>query len=901
MADATKTPRFRFWLWLIRFIGVIVPRRLRANWRREWEAELRHREELLAQWDRLDWPGKLDLLRRSTSAFWDALWLQPKRLEDEMFQDLRFGLRMLRKSPSFTLIAIVSLAIGIGANTAIFSVANAVFFPSPSFVEPAQVVTFTPAAGGRDFYYVSYPAYKDFRDRNQVFSGLLCWTETPLSLSLGEQAVPVVGMLVSGNYFSVLGAQPTLGRFFAPEEDRTPGTHLVTVISHEMWQRRFGGDADVIGRTIRFNGHPFRIIGVAPQGFTSTLPLFAPEAWAPMMTQPMLMPKNKALLTSRSDDWLYLTGRLTAGVSIQQAEANLSAIAKQIEAEKPSRGAGNRREDVRSSGVKLIPGASFPPRIRNMLIGFLSLLLAVVGLVLLIACANLTSLLLARAMTRRKEIAVRLALGARPLRIVRQLLAETLILAGLSGLAGVLLAVWINRFLLTFKPALDLPFALALKLDLRVLGASFALSFLVGALFGLAPAWQASKSDVTSALKDDLGSSGRSASRLRHAFVVGQVALSLLLLVCAGLFWRALSEGQKFYQGLEPEQVQTVTFDPGFVGYDEKRAQEFYRRLLERARALPGVEAASVAIGVTVGADRRARPLAVAGKGAVKPEELPMVDQNVVSPGYLSTMKIRLLRGRDFSEADGASAPVAIIDEVAAREWFAEADPLGQRLTNGKTEFEIIGVAERGAQLIPGVAPRPYAYLPYAPYIGDGFGTSMILHVRTPVAAHEVYTAIRREVGKLDPQVTGQFTMSLAEYIRLGLLPQRIVASLAGVLGLLGLAIAAIGIFGVVSYAVSLRTREIGVRMALGAQRRNVLGLILRQGVKIAGAGIGIGLLAAWAVTRLLTKLLYGVSATDPLTFGGVSILLVVIALLASYLPARRATKVDPLAAIRRE
>ncbi|MBO0725152.1 MAG: ABC transporter permease, partial [Blastocatellia bacterium] len=751
-------------------------------------------------------------------------------------------------------------------------------------------------------FSVSYLSYKDFRDGNQVLSGLLCWGEAPLSLGLEEQPVQMSGMLVSGNYFSVLGVQPALGRFFAPEEDQTPGTHPVTVISYGMWQRRFGADPGVIGKTITLNGHPFSIIGVAPQGFTSTQRVFAPEVWAPMMMRPQIIPQGKDMLTTRDRGGeLYMVGRLKPGVTTKQAEADLSAIARRLEADNQARRTESRQEEGRVFGLRLTPASSFPPNIQIMLIGLLGLFLAVTGLVLLIACANLTSLLLARALARRKEIAVRLTLGASRLRIVQQLLAESVLLCLLSGCAGLLLALEINRLLMTFKPEVGPPIALDLSLDPRVLVASLALSFLTGLLFGLAPAWQASRPNVVGALKDDPRSPGHRASRLRNAFVIGQVAMSLLLLVCAGLFSRALSEGRKLYQDLEPERVQTVTFDPGFIGYDDARAREFYRRLLERVRALPGVEAAGLANTNLVG-DRRTGPLAVAGRGTDSLSDLPPVDQIVVSPGYLDTMKVRLLRGRDFADTDyTGAAPVAIIDDTAARQWFAGAEALGRRLTNGKTEFEIIGVAKGGIQRTPGAVGKPFVYLSCTPSSGYDFGMRMILHVRTRTAAPEIYAAIRREVAQLDRRVAPQSPMSLADYIRLMLLPQRIVEALAGGLGLLGLAIAAIGIFGVVSYAVTQRTREIGVRMALGAHRSDVLSLIMRQGLKLTLIGLAAGLLAALAVTRLLTALLNGVSATDPLTFAGVMFLLLCVALLACYLPARRATRVDPLAALRRE
>jgi predicted permease len=620
------------------------------------------------------------------------------------------------------------------------------------------------------------------------------------------------------------------------------------------------------------------------------------------MMQPQLIPQAKdTLITRDSGRLLYMVGRLKPGVTIKQAEADLSAIATQLESDNQARRAENRQEEGRGIGLRLTPAGSFPPNIQIFLFGLLGLFLAVTGLVLLIACANLTSLLLARALARRKEIAVRLALGASRLRIMRQLLTESVLLCLLSGGAGLLFAMGTNRLLMTFKPTVVPPIALDLSLDPHVLGASLALSFLTGLLFGLAPAWQASRPNVVGALKDDPGSPGYRASRLRNAFVIGQVAMSLMLLVCAGLFLRALSEGQKLYQDLEPERVQTVTFDPGFIGYDAARAREFYHRLLERVRALPGVEVASLANTNLIG-NRHTGPLAVAGRGTASLSNLPPVDQIVVSPGYLDTMKVRLLRGRDFGDADYAgAAPVAIIDDTAARQWFDGAEALGRRLTNGKTEFEIIGVAKAGIQRVPGAVGEPFVYLPYAPSSGYEFGMRMILHVRTRAAAPEIYAAIRREVAQLDQRLAPQSPMSLAEYIRLQLLPQRIVATLAGVLGLLGLAIAAIGIFGVVSYAVTQRTREIGIRMALGARRRDVLGLVLRQGVRLTLIGLAVGLLAAWGVTRLLTALLHGVSSTDPLTFAGAAFLLLSATLLACYLPARRATKVDPIEALRRE
>ena len=892
----SKKPRAKPHLWLIAALGVIVPRRLRGDWRQEWEAELRYREMLLAEWDRLDWRHKLELLRRSCGAFADALWLQPRRLEDEMFQDLRFGARMLLKNKSFTLVTLLSLAVGIGANTAIFSLANAVLFQTPPVADAKRVMSVF--SDGRGSFAVSYPDYCDYRDRNQVFSDLLCWGEASLSLTTGGEPEQLTGMMVSGNYFEVLGAQPALGRYFLPAEDRTPGTHPVVVISYGLWQRRFGGASNLIGQEVYLNGHALTVIGVAPQGFTSTLPIFAPDAWVPVMMQAQVLPIFEAQ-DARNTRWLQMTGRLKPDINNVQAEAELTNLARQLAAEYPNR--ERLVENQAEAGPQkalLLPIGSLPPRTARVVAAFMGLLVALVGLVLLIACANLSGLLLARATVRRKEIAVRFALGARRLRIVRQLLTESVLLSLLGGGAGVVLAHWINRALLTFKPALQLPLELNLQLDARVLVAALILSLLTGLLFGLLPALQASNPDLVVTLKDETYRGGVRGSRLRNLFVVGQVSLSFLLLVCAGLFWRALSTGQQYHPGLEPERVQTATLDPHFLGYDEPRSREFYHQLVERVRTLPGVEAASLAWSASVGNSRSAMGLAPVGEGQVDSNQLPAVGFNAVTPGHLAVLKLRLLGGRDFSETDRQGAQrVAIIDETAAREWFAGREALGERLTDGKEQYSIIGIVERANLQAKAVAAQPFVYLPLA----QTFNTRLVLHVRTQAPAAEAYAAMRGVVAPLDERIPLQFTMPLGEYLRLELLPQRIVASLAGVCGLVGLALAAIGIFGMMSYSVTQRTHEIGIRRALGAQNGDVLRLVMRQGIVIVAASLSLGLLGSLAVTRLLAGLLYGISPTDPLTLIGVSLLLACAALLACYLPARKATKVDPLVALRHE
>jgi predicted permease len=825
-----------------------------------------------------------------------------------LWQDVRYAARMLRKSRAFTLVAVVSLAIGIGANTAIFSVANALLFPQLPFAEPARLVDVHEAASDHNGpLSVSYPAYQYYRDENKAFSQLACWGELPLSVSTNEAARTAHGMIVSGNYFETLGVSPARGRFFTKEEDETPGAHAVAVISHRFWQRHFGGDAAIVGRAVTLNGTPFTVIGVAPEKFTSTIPLYAPDVWVPLMMQEQVMPASRRL-SARNAEWLYMTGRLRAGVSVEEAQASMTLLAGNLAAAYPEM---NRREgepERSRGGVELTAVGALPREDRFALVGFLGLMLAVVGLVLLIACANLSSLLLSRAAARRREIAVRLALGASRWRLIRQLLTESLLLSLLGGALGVLLAFWMIALLLAFKPAIEIPIELDVVIDARVLLWTFALAIVTGILFGLVPAMQSSKSDLTSALKTDARGANLRRSRLRDLFVAGQIAMSLLLLICAGLFVRALAHASTVHPGAEPERVQTATFDPRILGYDEARTREFYRQLIERVRALAGVEAASLAIIIPVGNAQAGTIIGVEGD---KSYEADLSDEhaagihteyNVVSPGYFQTMKIPILRGRDFNDTDRVGGVnVAIIDDTMARRYFAGVEPLGRHFREEGKIYEIIGVAQSGNYRALNREPRPFVYLPFAQRSGDGFNLRMVLHVRSNLGAGETYAAIRREVALIDKNVPMQEPMAVSEYMKLSLLPQRIMTGVAGVFGVTGLLLAGLGIFGMVSYSVAQRTHEIGVRMALGARRVDILKLILRQGLRVMLIGVAAGLIGAFAVTRLLESLLFGVSATDTAVFAGVSLLLAFIALAASYIPARRATKVDPMIALRYE
>ncbi|MBV8858089.1 MAG: ABC transporter permease [Acidobacteria bacterium] len=829
-----------------------------------------------------------------------------------LWRDMRFAARMLGKSPAFTAVAVLSLALGIGANTAIFSVAGAVLSNSPKVKEPSRVFDVRGESNEDERFAVSYPAYRQMRDGSTALEGLLCWGELPLSLGTGGgQPEQAFGMIVSANYFDVLRVAPERGRFFTPEEEAEQGAHPVAVLSHAAWARRFGADPAAVGQSVRLNGQQFTVVGVAPKGFTSTFPFYAPDVFVPVSMQRQVLPTSDMLGTIHAE-WLQLTGRLKEGVTVEQARAELSTLRARFEDAHPELGRPGLGEPERPRGrsVELVPVGAFPRNFRGMLYGFTALLLVIVNLVLFIACANLTSLLLARAAARRREVAVRLALGAGRWRVVRQLLTESVLLCLLGGVVGALFALWMTDLLFAFKPAVHIPIEIAPRLDWRVLGWTLFVSLSTGVLFGLAPALQATRADVSRALKGEPAAGGRR-SRLRDLFVGAQVAVTVLLLVSAGLFLRALTYAREVRPGADPEQVQTASFNPQVLGYTDERARDFYRRLLDRVRAAPGVEAASLALMVPVGSTQAAVGIGVEGHESFNwsdtndehSEAMIRADYNVITPGYFDTVGIPVLRGRDFREGDEARN-VAVVDEAFARRFFPDTDPVGKRLRKDSTVFEIVGVARSNTFRVKGEEPRPFLYLPYGREGADAFfAQRMILHVRGArgVAPAEVYETIRREAAAVDVNVAPEFMMSVAEHQSVALLPQRVLSGVAGVFGLLGLVLASVGVFGMVSYAVAQRTHEIGVRMALGARGRDVLLLVLREGMKVTLAGVLAGLLCALALTRLLEGLLYGVSAADPATFGGVALLLGTVALLAAYVPARRATKVDPVEALRYE
>jgi len=806
-----------------------------------------------------------------------------------LWQDLRYGARMLLKKPGFTLIAIITLALGIGANTAIFSLVNTVVVRPLPVERPEQLVSLNNVA--LKLPVISYLNYRDFRDRNNSFSGMLAYRYTPLGLSHNGVNERVWGYLATGAYFEVLGVKPALGRFFTPDDDRAPGAHPVAVITYDCWQKRFAGDPQVIGKTVIVNGRNFTIIGVAPQGFYGSEIIYRPEIWFPSMMQAQI--EGWSTLEKRDESTFFVQCRLKPGVAMSQAEAELKTIAAQLAREFPN--------DNEGITVTLSPAGLLGAWMRGPIGGFAGVLMAVVGLVLLLACTNLANLLLARATERRKEIAVRLAIGAGRWRLVRQLLTETILLSGLGGALGLLLAYWLVDAMMALKPPIDIGLSTELYIDGRVMLFTLIVSALTGVIFGLLPALQSTKTDLAPALRDEASPGGHRRSWLCNGLVVSQVSLSLVLLICAGLAMRGLQRAQLVDHGLTPQNALEISFDLSMHGYDVTRAHEFRRRLLERVRALPGVQYAGLSKFVPLNLSVSSDTIYVEGQPERRGANVPTAMASRSSSGFLSALGTRFMQGRDFTEQDGESKQeVAVVNETFARHFWPGQSALGKRFSYAGSAgpwIEVVGVIQDGKYFSLSEEATPFVYTNMRPEIGGG----LILVARTTGEPQSAMAAIRREFQQLDATLPLYNVRTMVEHMAIPLFPARVAATLLSGFGLLALALAAIGIFGVMAYAVTQRTREIGIRMALGAQAGGIFKLVVGQGLKLTALGMGIGLACAFAGTRLMNGLLYGVSALDVVTFAGVSSLLALVALLACYIPARRAMKVDPMVALRCE
>jgi predicted permease len=817
-------------------------------------------------------------------------------------QDAQYGLRMLAKNAGTTAVVVLSLALGIGANTAIFSVVNSLLFRPPAVEQPGRLVDVwlhdKKASGLLNGYYgLNFPDFAYYRDHNSVFSGLAAdaGDGTTLIWSRDGQGEALQGLLVSANYFSVLGVKPQLGRTFLPEEDKPGVAQPVAMVSQAFWRERLGGDPSALSKPMMLNGHTYTVVGVVPASFHGVMIGSAPDVWVPMGMQPAVLPG--ADLTSRSSYWLEVYGRLKPGVTRPQAQANLLVLSGQLAHSYP-----NTNKDIEALAY---PATLIPGPFRGFLSIITAALMAVVGLVLLIACANAANVLLAQASGRWREMAVRSALGATRWRLVRHSLTESVLLGCFGGVAGLLLAAIAAPLLLRLKPP-GIPVSLEIPVDWRVLTFTLAVSVLTGVIFGLAPALRASRLDLVSSLKEGTSASGQGKSRLRSVLVTVQVSVCLVLLIGAGLCLRSLANAQSIDPGFDVNNALVASLDVEAFGYHEVRGRAFYKDLLDRVAALPGVRAVSLADMLPLGTANRTEGVTIEDSPAPRPGEPgPVVDDVFVAPGYFRAVGIPMLRGRDFTARDIKGAPrVVIINDAMAARFWPHQDPLGRHVIMGGQEdpggrqaSEVIGVVKTGKYRTLGEDPLPFMYKPY----WQNYVPQVRLVVRTQADPASVIAGMRGAVQALDPNLAPYDVETLKQLMLLPLFPAHATGLLLGVFGGLALLLATMGLYGVISYVVAQRTREVGIRMALGARRTDVFKLVLGNGMKLTLTGVVIGLAGALAVTRLLGSLLYGIRPTDFVTFAGVSLFLAGIAFFASYIPARRATRVNPITALRHE
>jgi predicted permease len=793
-------------------------------------------------------------------------------------QDLRYGWRLLCKSTGLTAVAVLSLALGIGANTAIFSFANSILLKKLPVTDPDRLVTI-----GRS---VNYPFFRALDRRNGVLAGLAGRFSTDLNLTVGGSTERLRGELVSGSYFGVLGVWAVLGRVLTEEDDGAEDAHPVCVISYDLWQKKFGGAPDVLNKAILIDARPFQIVGVSERGFRGAAIQGRFDMQLPMsMTE--FLEGNKRDLTGWS--WLVMIGRLKAGVTRAQAEANIDVTGRNIDKE--------QGHEKWKASYWLIPGDQGFDDIRNEFEKPILVLMALVGSVLLIACANVANLLLGRGVERHREIAVRLALGATPTCLVRQLSIESLVLSGVGGILGFLLSFWMVQALVYFLPNDKL--AISVRPDLLALGFTAALSIITGLLFGLVPAWQVTRPDVAQSLKYEMARRGWvSGALLRRALVVGQISVSLVLVFGTGLFARTLRNLRTVDLGFRPERIILMTMDPSLSGYKDADIALLYDRLLERIRKLPGVQAASLANMTVLSGGMFAADVGVTGYTPQDHE--PNYYLNWVSSDYFKTLGTPILQGRDFNRWDRKGAPpVAIVNQQFASHFWPGQNAIGNRFRWGgwKSDVEIVGlVANTKYQTIR----EELQYIYYLP-VTQQHASGLTLYVRTMGDSDRMIGSVRDIVRALDPRLPVYNIKTLEAQIDSQLSHERILASLSSFFSVAATLLAALGLYGVVAYSVKRRNQEIGIRMALGAQRRSVIWLVLRESLVLVAIGMAIGVPAALAATRLIGSVLFGVTPADPFTFSLATLLMIAVAGFAAYLPARRASRIDPMAALRYE
>jgi predicted permease len=819
-----------------------------------------------------------------------------------LWQDLRYAFRALGKSPWFAALAIFTLALGIAVNTSIFSVINGFLLRPMPVPHPEQLAVLSLQQGGdHSLQKFSYPDFVDLRDQSVSFSDIIAYRLTLAGLNADNRGDHCIITRVSGNYFSILGVQPALGRLFLPTEGQTPGADPILVLGFSYWQKRFGGDKNILGKHVEINGHPMTIAGVASREFHGTYSIVDSELYVPLSAN--IAAKGETLVedtwTHRSDRSLSLMARLKPGLNLQQAQTSLNVVAQRIAEQHPDA----------DKGISIL---GFPEKLArpdpdpdNSLPALAAAFMTLAALVLLVACFNVTNVLLVRATARQREMAIRAALGAGRTRLVRQYLTESLLFAFLGAGGGMLLAYWATRYLSTLSLGTDLPFQLDFMPDARVYLFSLGAALVTGVIVGVFPALRVARRDVSAVLHE--GSRGASDGRRRQfargTLVVAQVAGSLVLLIVAGLFIRSLGKAQTIYLGLDPSNVLDFSLDVQQVGYREVQGRAFYRELESRLRSLPGVVSVAQAFTIPLGVMSASARINAEGHPVEAGKQPPGADYNMVSPSYFDTLRIPVHRGRSFTDADDEKAPnVAIINQTMGKQLWPDQDSIGKRFsTKGASGpfLEIVGVVQDGKYKGVVEDPQPHFYLP----VSQSYVPLRTFHVRASVPPQNLSMQVQSQIRELAPglPISEMQTMQQSLQGVNGFLFYRLGAQLTGTMGLLGLVLAVVGVYSVASYAAAQRTQEIGIRMAIGATPGDILRMVLRQGIRMVALGLLIGLAAAFAGTRLLADLFYGVTPSDPATYAAVAALLLAVALLACWIPARRATRVSPIVALRFE
>ena len=815
---------------------------------------------------------------------------------EALWQDLRYSLRTLARAPIFAAAAILSLALGVGANTTMFTLINTLFLkPLPvDRAEELVAVNTLDTKNTTQFGNVmplSHPNLVDLRDASHAFSGFAGYSN-PVGLAMqeGGEPEPIFSQLVTGNFFHVLGLRPAAGRFFSPEEDRTPAAHPVAVLSHRFWQRRFGGRADVVGRTIQLNATDFTIVGVAPNGFMGITVIMGPDLWLPSMMAPVVLPRDSAAwLTDRSALSFSGAARLAPGVTLAQARAEGSALGRALEQRYPNENSGR--------GVSILPlseATIFPGMRQGLLVGGL-VLMAVVGLVLLIACSNVANLLLLRASSRRQELAIRLALGARRGRIVRQLLTESAVLAIAGGALGLAFGVWGRDVLWSYRPIPNN--FVVLPIDGHVVAFTILLSLATSVVFGVVPAWQSSRSSAGEAMTAVRAAGGSGGAILRNALVVGQLALALVALVAAALFVRSIQRASATDPGFDASRLAVLSVNPQQARYTQARTEQFYRDVRERLSRVGGVESVSWSANQPLWA-KLYRRMSIEGEAQPDGTTAILTLVNIVDVGYFNTLGVPFRGGRDFGTDDRASGrAVAIINDTMAARYWPHHDPIGRcvQLTGDLAPRTIVGVVRTTKYQTLGEAPQPCLFVPLAQQFTD----AMVLYVRTSGDPAAMVGTMQREVRALLPNVPVAYASGVQQLLDQSLWMVKFGVWLLAVFGALALALASVGIYGVIAYSVAQRTREMGLRIALGAEPSAVRMLVLSQAMRLVAIGLGIGLAGSLVLGRAMRVLLYGVSGADTVSLAAASATLVLVSAIASYLPAWRASRIDPSISLR--